>query len=464
LTSGATAASPDPRTRRHAVLGGLLLLCLAATLAAGCGEYGGAPAGARGNLRSYLHSTPDECGLMDAVDAGGIGLDQARTFDAQVARITPLVERLRGLPRRGGLRTSVLSPDALERRLRREFTREYTPAEAELDRRALALLGAIPAGFDYREKIVGAAAADVVGVYDTEAERMLVSREGTGRLDPFELETLGHELVHALTDARLELPEGRESDGWGDSHLAASSLVEGDATLVEFRLIGVLEGEEALRDLLYSGPATEIMAAPRLPHFLAASFVFPYLEGIGFVCTLYERGGWSAVNAAYDRPPTTSAEILFPERYVARETPARPPRIGALPGPWKRRAAVGGVFGAADLLWLFEAPGNRKSAALSDPLERAAAWGGGRFEFWTHGPRDAVAIALVDRTDGDALCESMLAWYDAAFPAARRSGTTRDTSFVASGQSASFVCRPGSVVVAIGPDRATTRRLTLKAR
>lgn len=434
------------------------LLCLAA-LAAGCGEYGGTTP-VSGNLRGFLQTTPDECGLEETAGVDPVELEQAGTVDAQVARLVPLVERVRGLRRRRPLRTSIVSADVLERELRRDAAREYRPEEAALDRRALVLLGAIRPELELRRTLVGAAADGVLGFYDTERRRMVVVREGAGRLDDFELEVLGHEIVHALVDARLDPPAGRDEDDWGDTHTAAAALEEGDASVVELRLVGVLEGGRALRELLYSTPAEDAFARPDLPHFLAASFVFPYLEGIGFVCRLYERGGWGAVDAAYRRPPTTTAEILFPDRYLARERALPLPRTGRLPPPWKRPRNAGGAFGAADLLWLFEAPGDRRAAALSRPLERAAAWGGGRIELWTRGPDSAVVLALAQRGGDAGLCESMTSWYAAAFQDARRSGTVSETAFSTPKQAAVVACTGQGVVVAIGPDRATVRRLS----
>src|SRR5918992_626129 len=200
--------------------------------------------------------------------------------------------------------------------------------------------------------------------------------------------------------------------------LAALALVEGDATLLTeafasehlsiadaFRSIGPLRAAEEEFD--------------KLPHYLQASTIFPYEEGLEFVCTLYERGGWRAVDRAYRRLPQTSAPILFPERYFAREL-ARDAPDPQPPGPgW--RLIEQQAFGAANLLWLFESPGGKTDRELSDARERAAAWAGGELHVFSRGGDTVVALSLVERRGELDLCASMRTWLKAA----DRRGTVR---------------------------------------
>jgi hypothetical protein len=167
--------------------------------------------------------------------------------------------------------------------------------------------------------------------------------------------------------------------------------------------------------------------------------VFPYTEGLRFVCALHERGGWRAVDRAYRRLPASSAEILFPERYGGGEQPVDPPDPPAPGGAWRRvdREALG----AADLLWLFEAPGGDENRALGDARERVRAWAGGELHVWARGRRTAVALRLVERTSRHRLCSSMKAWRAAA----RVEAAVR--------------CSGRIVRVAVAPDAATVTRL-----
>jgi hypothetical protein len=434
-----------------------LAVCVAAA-AAGCGDHGGV-APVESGLGVELGMKPSECGLEeDTPDAGR--LHAAGTVGEQVRELLPIVEETRELELGRRVRPTFLTRTAFERQLAREAREAYPPGEAETDRRALELLGAVPPRFALRKAFTDEIAEDLAGIYEPERNRILVAREAEGRLDRWELETVGHELVHALQDAAFGEGEGSDEDFWGDSHLAYAALAEGDAFVVELRLIRALQGEREQRELLYGLPSSIFFSPPAgLPFFLGHGFLFPYREGLGFVCALYRHGGWEAVDRAYRRLPTTSAEILFPERYLAGERAETPRRAGGPGRGWTRAKKTHGAFGAADLLALFEAPKNLMSRALDEPLERAAAWAGGRLDLWIRGRESALAIALVERGDEPTLCKSMAEWYDAAFPGGRRSESGGRTLFAEPERTAAVACSGRHVLVAVSESREAVERL-----
>jgi len=55
------------------------------------------------------------------------------------------------------------------------------------------------------------------------------------------------------------------------------------------------------------------------PAILRVTLVAPYLRGLQFVAAVQGRGGWAAVNNAHRRPPTTSEQVIHPEKYFHRE-------------------------------------------------------------------------------------------------------------------------------------------------
>jgi hypothetical protein len=358
--------------------------------------------------------------------------------------------------------TSFVSPDALARRFEQELLEEYPPDEAETDRRALVLLGAIPRGFPLRRRITEAAGGYVAGYYDPDDEDVVLVREPGARLDDTELQTLGHELAHALVYAAFEPGDGEDSDGWGDTYSAAAGLIEGDAVAAELRLLRGLIGGRAQEATIRQDPISYSYPGPELPFFIAQAWVFPYREGIGFVCALYAHGGWDAVDAAYRRPPTSTAEILFPQRYLERWKPVRP-RAPRGPGPgWTREPKSSGVFGAADLIGLFRAPDGHPGSALDDPVGRAAAWHGGRADIWTRGERSALALTLVDGSRDRGLCASMISWYEAAFSARARRTGGEPTRFSQARRHAVIACSGRDVLVAIADDREAAERLAAR--
>jgi hypothetical protein len=362
-----------------------------------------------GELGSLSESAQvDDCVQDVARRAGEATPTRLRDVSREVARMRQL--RFRTAPRARYVRRM-----ELEQRVRRQIDRSYPDAEAAADSLALVALGAVPRGTNLKRILIRSLPRQVAGYYDPTTRRLVVGSNVSARLDAVERLTLAHELDHALTDQVLKMPDfldGRESaDAQEDLELAALSLVEGDATLLTNAFaVEHLSVADALRS---AGP---LLAADeefdKLPHYLRASTVFPYEEGLAFVCRLYERGGWKAVDRAYRRLPRTSAEIMFPERYLARERRVDVPDPASPGRGW--RLLDRQAFGAANLLWLFQAPGGDPAREPPDARERAGAWRGGELSVWRRGGRTAVTLALLSRRGAPDLCESVRSWFQAA--------------------------------------------------
>ncbi len=388
-----------------------------------------------GDLLSRLGSDP-----VDAQDA-----------PAQVEEITDRVSELRELEQSAELAPEFLPDQEIEQRTRELVVNDYPQEEADVDRRLLAALGAVPADIDLRDVSAQLVSGQILGYYDSDTDQLVVrSADPDEPLGPSEQGTLAHELEHALADQAFDL--GRLDDLSGDEATAFVALVEGDATLVGQRF-GVEAFDLEEQQALINDPAlaASLEQLAQFPYFLTAALRFSYEAGLAFVCDLYAEGGWDAVDAAYAEPPTTSAEIMFPDRYP---TPPVEPRPPSAPGEgWTE--VRNDTLGAADLLWLFEAPGDDEEAALDDPRLRVADWSGGRFVLSTQGDATALGLALIG---GPTLCESMTAWYDAAFPDAA-DAPAEGAALARDGpdQDAVIACNGNEVRVGIAPDLTLAR-------
>ena len=341
------------------------------------------------------------------------------------------------------------------------YAEDYPNDEAAADSELLSSLGAVPEGTDLKELTATAYGEQVAGFYDTKTKQIVVTGDPQAGLDPIEELTLAHEFEHALADQALGLPvdEDFPADGTEDSTLAATALVEGDATLTMslYSITGAAVGPS----LLFGTELAEAGGATPLPYYLQRGMIFPYAEGLGFVCRLYRDGGWMAVNEAYATPPTTTAQILFPERYAAREE-AVDPRDPASPGAgWSNEEVR--AFGAADLLFLFEAPGDRSDRALDEPVERAGGWAGGELFLWSRqgGLGTATSMVLEQRAGERKLCGSMQEWYRAAFPDAGqvRRLPGEEMAVESADQAASLRCDSNEVRLGIADDLGIARRV-----
>ncbi|MEM4794474.1 MAG: hypothetical protein QW111_01065 [Ignisphaera sp.] len=112
---------------------------------------------------------------------------------------------------------------------------------------------------------------------------------------------LAHELAHVLQflNFRIEWPQNL------DSSLAFSTLIEGDAGLVQHMYC-------IKTKLCEPSPPTKLY----LDDLYISLNLFPYIYGENFVRYLYEKGGWDLVNKAYEKPPPSTLMVMEPELYL----------------------------------------------------------------------------------------------------------------------------------------------------
>jgi hypothetical protein len=391
-------------------------------------------------------------GLTDLFGSMLGGEQLSGTLDEQVREIADRVEEQRQLRFDQPVDPVLLPADEFDQRIADMVAKEYPASEADLDARVLAVLGVLPAGTDLLSMQADLLSGQVAGFYDPETGEIVVRDDGDGQLDATEEVTLAHELDHALTDQALGLPDV-EADGDTDRNLAGLALIEGDATLL-MQQYGL--GYVSLMDQLGQLTDPEMAAAQQeldqVPPYLREELMFPYTAGLSYACRLHSDGGWAAVDAAYGRPPASTAEVLFADR--AGSEPVEPDAPGELPAPWT--VARHDTIGAAQLGWLFAAPGSDESRALADADRLAASWAGGELVLATRGDDSALGLALVDGSvDGSAdgtLCTAIDDWYDRSFDDDSRSTTTGDVTFDGSTQAAVLRCDGDQVRLGIAPD------------
>jgi hypothetical protein len=126
------------------------------------------------------------------------------------------------------------------------------------------------------------------------------------------------------------------------------------------------------------GPAAGSTAG--IPPYLLSSLLFSYTSGERFVARLREVAhGWKLVNYALrTRPPSSTEQVIHPEKYLVDEKPVRVRLAGvrrALPRGWRRTAH--GTIGEFDTDALLKLGVSDTAAGNA-----AAGWGGGTYELW----------------------------------------------------------------------------------
>jgi hypothetical protein len=145
--------------------------------------------------------------------------------------------------------------------------------------------------------------------------------------------TLVHEIEHALQDQASWMSRHAQNDDEALAHLA---LIEGDADITA-------AGFVASRKLTFDHWLAHLLVSSRdairnsnefgdVPDFVRSQWDFPYLDGTALVGRIYRGGGYALVNRMFDHPPTSTAQVLHPEKYLAGVQPVSVPTPAAPDG------------------------------------------------------------------------------------------------------------------------------------
>jgi len=134
------------------------------------------------------------------------------------------------------------------------------------------------------------------------------------------------------------------------------------------------------------------------------TFRQPYVGGQRFVGTLREDGDWARVNDAYDRPPESTVETAYPERYPASPANVTVPDRSA--DGWERYRFGGATVGAAAIhamLWThgeLDRPDDEIATDYRDPHTRN--WTGDAVVPYTNGSHEGYVWRVRFSTAADA--------------------------------------------------------------
>lgn len=294
--------------------------------------------------------------------------------NTQRAEIEKKVATLRSLQFRQRVHYREIPRSDLPAILRQKLVQQVPDKEFAADGVALTALGLLPPGIDLKKTYLSLLGEQVGAFYDQHTQE-LFTFSGQSLANSQNRVILAHELTHALEDQHFHLANlPLEAKGNDDRAMAASAVVEGDATLVMNQyLLGDLS-TSTIQESLASAFTTDVRQLATAPRYLREGLVFPYLKGQIFCQTLYDHGGWSALSDAFRRPPASTAEILHPERYLAV------PRWRPVPVMFPDTAAKGGKPSADNVLGEFgvrQLLATWNNGTVDEVL--AAAWLGDRY-------------------------------------------------------------------------------------
>lgn len=302
--------------------------------------------------------------------------DDARAA-ALIAAMMKRVERARRLPAKTAVRGKTLARDVLLAQVKDHVKKEIPSEAVRGQGEMLVAFGLLPPAYDYEKGVFDLLEAQLAGYYEP-ADRTMYLAADLGAEDAEA--TLAHELVHALQDQHYDLgPQIAFQAEGGDKSSAIHALAEGDAMSAMMDVMMAQKGASALDlpdDLLALQMRAQVLMSPGtadVPPVLRSSLVAPYIDGMLFVHAQRRRGGWAAVDKAWRSPPTTTEQLLHPDKYDAREPALEVPQppLSAAGGGF--RSMFADLMGEQGLRLVLEEWAPREKAARA-----AAGWGGDR--------------------------------------------------------------------------------------
>ncbi len=272
---------------------------------------------------------------------------------------------------------------------------------------------------------------------------------------------LAHEIDHGLQDQAFDLKKFEDvPDGEGDARVARRALVEGDGVALMLEVMLSRSGAKVpWGNPQVTAAIEKAMVTPgndgldRAPFAIREAMIFPYRAGFMFVAALRRRQPWSAVDAAFARPPRSTEQILHPERYLADDRPV-PIQIDPLPSLRGHARAHETVWGELGFQLFLRSHGVAAAAAE----QAAAGWGGDRAVVLARdGDRRPQRAAGVSRSEWDSEAdaieaeEAAIKALDASIPGAVVDHGTARTRWLGVDGAVSWVERRGrSLVIVIG--------------
>jgi hypothetical protein len=317
----------------------------------------------------------------------------AEPDQAVYATIESQVEALRELQR-----TSTVTPVLLDSAGVRDWLTKANAAQTNHlalanETKLFVRLGLLPAGSDLEQMELDLQAGQVVGFYDPKSKGLYVLSD-SGGVGPVQKITFSHEYTHALQDQVFGLDKlAIDAPDQGDRDLARTALVEGDATLA---MTLWSTANMSILDLLAvvgdSSSAAQTAQLAKAPTILRESLTFPYVDGLAFVQSIYDMGGWAAVDQVYANPPDSTSQILHPDLYTKKVKPVAVsvPAVPAALSGWK--LTMQDTLGELQLrIWLEGE--NPNSTATTTAASATSAWAGDRVALY-EGPNGEWAVVL----------------------------------------------------------------------
>jgi hypothetical protein len=340
-----------------------------------------------------------------------LGSDDRPLF-SEIGTIEAGLSEITGLRFTREVPYAVINKEQLRRYLEDRIKESIKPADLRAEELTLKMLGLIPQDFDLRQNTVDLLTEQAAAFYDYNKRKLFVL-EGSGA-GAEERMALVHELAHALADQHFPLRkyirEGSQSD---DGSTARLAVMEGQASWLMTAYLSKLSGGPAevpdgvmqLMTNTIGGSDEQYPVFSRAPAYIRESLVFPYTDGMLFQNALFQKLGRQAFSDVFQKPPSSTQQILHPDRYLSHSAPAIP-HSPAPPEPRELRKLADGSLGEFDFRVLLTEYSNKEEGE-----RQAAHLAGGGYELFEFKRDKLPVLSFASTWDSEETAGKYLEFY-----------------------------------------------------
>ncbi len=291
------------------------------------------------------------------------------------------VEKHRGLKFRAPVKVTFLADAEFQQELEKANgtdTAGYATEAKVLH--ALGLLDGLP---DLAKAEQALQDSSVIGFYDPKTKQLYVRGVDA---KPSVRHVLVHELTHALQDQWFSIDRTLSNED--ESDLAFRALVEGDAVRIENQYIATLS--QADKQQIQAADAAGGPLPAGVPDILLELDYFPYQAGPPFTEAVVASAGQERLDAAFTTPPTTTAQVIHPDLFLASRAPV------SVDFPAADGTVIDkGVLGEFGLDLILERLSARGEVTAGQVQAITSGWSGDRYIAWDQGSRSCVRTRFV---------------------------------------------------------------------
>ncbi len=315
--------------------------------------------------------------------------------DAQMAAIQAQVSQLRGLPLNATVEKGIVPVDRAATILSALYLDNDTSRALENRARVLVAFGLLPDNYALTDYQFSDHADRFGGAYVPELRRIYLFGGDFSGLLPY---AYARAADLAVIDENFDLATMLGSGlclPFSDSCRALKAFIEGDVALLSQQWLNSSAPATTFQQVQAADPSAMLIESQPAAQFTLKDLSFLFQQGPNFAQTVFDVGGWDQIDTAYSNPPSSSEQIMHPEKYFTGETGQSlvDPLIGdGLGAGW---ISIGNGDLGEWLTYLLLAQGENLDARLPEDQARAAAagWGGDQFQAYSRQSDGALALA-----------------------------------------------------------------------